>query len=303
MQLGEKIAVEVMQELGDECPFDHTDPDKPPTVNNQLVGNGQTLGKNMAPAQTTITYEKNRTDVPGDSPYPEKLETNSFPILIHGFKYPLTAAAHHLIPAQESLKKADTLLEVMVGGNLYPTDIGYEVNGAENGVWLPGNYAVGGSGTGEWTSAPSVLPDNEGIPPRLPPAPTPAAGSSSLTGNRHEFLDPNRKGKYVRQATKFVGGQFHDRHVEYSKLVLSTLDKLAELYKKKQMKSLDSCPKCKKIREKRSKLGTPFRLAHTLNSVSKKYRGYLVGSRGHKEVFTSRWGLAAELEGISALES
>lgn len=302
MELGEQVAVEVMAELGDECPFDHTNPGDPPEVKNQLVGDGQTLGGHMAPSKSTITYQPNMSGTPSDVPYPKKLEMQPLPITVDGYKYPLTAAAHHLIPAQESLKKADALLECMVGGKLYPTDIGYDVNGAENGVWLPGNYAVGGNGTKEWTSAPSVLPDNEGKPPKLPPAPLPAMGSSNLTGYRHTFLDtPNRKASYVLQATQFVGGQFHDRHVEYSKLVLSTLEELASLYNRKHVASVANCPKCKKVLEQRAKLGTPFRLAHTLNSVSKKYRGYLVGSRGHKEVFTSRWGLAASLQGVATL--
>jgi hypothetical protein len=300
MQLGEQIAVDVMNEQGTQCPFDHTDPKKPPEVTNQLVGDGQTLGKHMEPAQTTVTYAPNKRDKPGDIPYPAAVLAKPKPIKIDGFDYPVTCAAHHLIPAQESLKRASALLDCMEA-KLYPTKIGYDVNGVENGIWLPGNYAVGGNGTGEWTSAPSVLPDNEGgPPPKLPPAPAAAAGSSALTGYRHD-LDKGRKGKYVILATQLARGQFHDRHVDYSKLVLSTLEHLALLYKQKHLESQTKCEECKKIHKKNGQLGTPYKLVHTMNGVSKKYSGYLKNVRGHKLVYTSRWGLAAEKRGMSAL--
>lgn len=299
MELGEQIAVEVVASEGKDCPFDHTNPDQPPTVKNNLDGNGQTLGGNMDPPQTTITYAANRGGAPKSIPYPKDVANDPLPITIDGYRYPLTCAAHHLIPAQESLKRSTALLNCMVGGKLYPTDIGYDVNGVENGVWLPGNYAVGGNGTGEWTSAPSVLPDVEGgPPPKLPPAPAAASGSSNLTGYRHDL--GNRKGQYMLQATVKAGGQFHDRHVDYSKLVLNTLEELARLYNLKQGTAVAECGKCKEILEKRAKLGTPFRLAHTLNGVSEKYRTYLVGCRGHKLVYTSRWGKAAHSGGASS---
>lgn len=300
-ELMESIAIGVFNAGGTRCPFDHTNP-KPPTVKNYFIGDGGILGKKLEAGDSTILYEPLRKSA-SQEVYPETDEDE--PIKIDGFTYPVTCAAHHLIPAQESLKKVKALHDWMVHkdepepltsgetSGIVWADVGYDVNGAENGVWLPGNYAVGGNGTGEWTYAPSALADNEEASVRT--RRKPKTSSSKLTGLRHEIEDDNRKWQYVKQATKEFRAQFHDRHRDYSDFVIGILEKLAALYADRKIKSETSCNECKERIKKFKKLGipTPFILSQRLNGVSTRLRRYLVGKRGHKIVYASNWGKAA----------
>jgi hypothetical protein len=95
-----------------------------------------------------------------DGIIPENLETNSSSTLGRaladapswvienpskpGHPTRIVPAAHHCIPGEASLAKASALHNFMRKGgpdNL-ESDIGYNVNSGENGIWLPGNYAV-----------------------------------------------------------------------------------------------------------------------------------------------------------------
>ncbi len=302
-QLGEMIAVGVMKIEGSDCPFDH-DPGKPPEVENVLKGSGTTLGASLAGACTTILHAPNRRTDPTAVPYPSVPPLASKPVKIDEFDYPVTCAAHHLIPAAGSLKHASALLEWIEKPKGVWANVGYDVNGAENGVWLPGNYAVGGNGTGQWEAAPSILPDEEhASAPVLPKLPKPPPGSSVIRGYRHDF-DEGRKGLYVLQATALHKAQFHDSHGPYNEFVLGILQELGLKYQKKYPHAVTFCADCKDTEKKRSDLGrpTPFRIAHQLNSVSNKLRSYLVGSRGHPTVYTSRWGMQAQRKGLSPIK-
>ncbi len=302
-QLGEMIAVGVMKLEGSDCPFDH-DPGEPPEISNQLKGSGSTLGTSLAGASTTVVHAPNRRTPPAAVPYPPTPAIGSRPISIDGFDYPVTCAAHHLIPAGGSLKHASELLEWMEKSKGVWANLGYDVNGAENGAWLPGNYAVGGNGTGDWVRERSILPDGEeDSAPVLPKIPTPNQRNTDLHGYLHDF-DEGRKRHYVLQATQLHRGQFHDAHPDYNDLVLKTLKELGLKYKKRFPYAVAFCPDCKTAQQKRESFGrpTPFKIAHQLNSISGKLRGYLVGSRGHPQVYTSRWGMQADRRGISALK-
>jgi hypothetical protein len=71
--------------------------------------------------------------------------------------FPLTCAAHHLIPAQASLRDS-TLVKWLVHGSVKAQtkdgkgtgklshNVGYDVNGSQNGIWLPGPYALRAGG-------------------------------------------------------------------------------------------------------------------------------------------------------------
>lgn len=318
-ELGEAIAIGIVSETSVECPLNHDDLN-PISSENEFVGDGGTLGKNMEAGKSTITYAPNKRNDPDKVPYPTLNTDKAWPIEIEGHDYPVTCAAHHLIPAQASLKKAKQLHEWMVyKHNPQPTggsgggpakgivwaDVGYDVNGVENGVWLPGNYAVGGNGTGEWTGAPSAYPDNEQSSARPAPPHKSDPASRSLSGLRHTFNDNNRKAQYVMAATWLYNAQFHDSHGDYSIFVTEILDKIASLYSEKKSQMQTDCPKCKERFDKIKNEGEPthFGLAHRLNGVSSRLKVYLVGKRGHPTVHTSKWGKYADHEGMHMVSS
>src|SRR5262245_54247029 len=171
-----------MPDMGpdNKCPFSHEKPN--PTEKNELGGLGTKLGENME-AGIGICHETRKSGAyasgdkecdPRKRPAKEKIV--SVTITVGGeviklgkkqrpLPYPVTCAAHHLIPAQESLK-GHQILDYMckkgetqdfrkgkkadpkaVSSSKVWGNVAYNVNGCHNGVWLPGNYAVGG-GTG-----------------------------------------------------------------------------------------------------------------------------------------------------------
>jgi hypothetical protein len=107
-----------------------------------------------------------------------------------GGRHPVVPNPHHLIPGNESLKKAATLLPWIFAGETIDSDAGYDVNHAANGVWLPSNNAMRGD-----------------------PA----------------WRDAAFKRAYVRAAMEVSGGHFHDRHGSpYSAFVTGVLNKIAD---------------------------------------------------------------------------
>jgi hypothetical protein len=107
-----------------------------------------------------------------------------------GSDHRVTPNPHHLIPGNESLKKAATLLPWIFAGERIDSDVGYDVNHAANGVWLPSNNAMRGD---------------------------PAWSNAAF------------KGAYVRAAMGVSGGHFHDRHGSpYSAFVTGVLNKIAD---------------------------------------------------------------------------
>ena len=120
--------------------------------------------------------------------------------------YPYTVAAHHLIPGNASLYSEENLLQnymikdktVKAGGKKWQIKyhIGYNVNGAHNGVWLPGNYAI-----------------------RSKASPT------GVTWGKMQEEDWQLN--YVAACSKVTKGQFHDTHEDYSDSVRELLNKIA----------------------------------------------------------------------------
>ena len=107
---------------------------------------------------------------------------------VRGKSRPSTAAAHHLIPGNAALKKSKlfTSNKYLWKDGSAKGNIGYNVNAAENGVWLPGNYAV-----------------------------RPWSG-----------LDPIFQNRYAFGAMKEWRRQFHDAHGVYSNFVRQCLDQI-----------------------------------------------------------------------------
>jgi hypothetical protein len=317
-QIGEPIHIGMVDVNEVTCPFDH-DNLTPPTVENDLVGKGGTLANRMKKGESTFLYEKYRKpQQPIDNPrnrdeHPFK---NKAPVVGIEYKdiatgetkehrYPVTCAAHHLIPAQESLKNS-FLLTFMVKkkdreqlkDKTYSTgsvwaDVGYDVNGSENGVYLPGSYAVGGGrgGLGLWAEN-----DDNPDPEEENANDSPSPASPYLTGDLNEISLYNRKWFYVSQAMYLAPGQFHDRHEDYSKFVAEVLAKIFSDYRRMLTQSImeSQCPKCKDKKDKLKDLGipTPFSLVARLNNLSNRMCYYVNSHAWALNIYTSKWGKA-----------
>ncbi|MEC5386802.1 hypothetical protein VVD49_13790 [Uliginosibacterium sp. H3] len=336
-QLGEPVAIGIVLGADDACPFDHDSP-TPPSTQNDFVGDATVLASNMSGRISTALYDPMKPGgleaivSPNDNPkhpFWDGLAEDQWPIQIPWrdeksgksgtHRYPVTCAAHHLIPAQESLKRATELHAFMIkkgdteavaegkskttlsGGVVY-ADVGYDVNGSENGLFLPGNYAVTGLTMDDpyWTPELSVLagidwehgeaPDNENV------AKPKQVNSPKLTGHRHQINNENRKWLYVKQAVKMAPGQFHDRHADYSNWVVDRLNTVGIQYRKQAREIMQNvgCDKCKERFKKFKDAGlpTPFKLLSRLNASSTGLKGLLGGSVWRSKVVTSNWGQA-----------
>lgn len=101
-------------------------------------------------------------------------------------------AAHHLIPGNAALAKSRLIEPKYLGsGGTAVGNIGYDINKAENGVWVPGNYAIHSWGE----------------------------GACDFAGDAFG---------YASAAITTVRAQFHDAHPVYSDHVREALEKLAD---------------------------------------------------------------------------
>jgi hypothetical protein len=153
-------------------------------------------------------------------------------------------AAHHCIPGEASLAKATELHDFMRKGGPYSfeSDIGYNVNHSNNGVWLPGNYAVRG--------------DN------------PEFDNTTWSAQTPSFQQA-----YVRSAMAVASGKmFHDAHTKYNRNVKGTLLSIAAKLRKPKK---ENCPVCEQPLNE-GKTRPPFGLVARLDVVSDKHRAMLL---------------------------
>jgi hypothetical protein len=157
------------------------------------------------------------------------------------------------------------------GGKTYEirVNIGYNVNGAHNGVWLPGNYAI--------RAANPVNP---------------------LKKNWGDVSDADFKTKYMVAAMRKVGGkQFHDAHPDYNAAVRDTLDKISVAL----FSHLDTCEECKGNSD--GKINPPYRMKKLLYARSAYLKTLCVGgpSSWKGSYFTSsplKTEMAADRQGL-----
>lgn len=233
-ELVEGVAVGLLQEAVDEkCPFSESpqgvgsvesediDTDDADGVRGQQSNDGGVLGKNLIAASPGKEGTVGGPFPPLEAKASPRIDTKrtrlllkvpgagSIPAGLYGF----TVAAHHLIPGEAALAPSElkpfmtegesvTITVITPGGpqeksKTIEKHIGYNVNGAHNGVWLPGNYHIRKSHTPVKNHSWSELGDN---PWCL---------------------------NYVAAATKVAGGQFHDAHTQYSAAVEELLNKIA----------------------------------------------------------------------------
>ncbi len=261
-------------------------------------------------------------------------------------RYPVGFAAHHLIPAQASLRDSPLLAwmckyqeaQEFKGKpkkkqwDVVWSNVGYDVNGFQNGVFLPGNYWVGRQssnptgtekipiGTQHWVRDQPWGPnDDDDIEPdpaifakieRYQSQPGKAAAyaaSPLLTGPTGleipvaELInDFNGKWAYVSTVVATFHGQFHDSHVDYNKFVRTVLLKIAANYTllRRDMWVNEKCGECKKIKEKTQNdkdwkgMPPPYGIITRLNKLSANLSNCLNGTNWRPNIYTSNWGRA-----------
>ncbi|MDF1546104.1 MAG: AHH domain-containing protein [bacterium] len=274
-QIIEKIAVNIpASEAAENCPFkldcdavgdeeeDILDDDKD-SVQKIQENNGGTLGKNLASGSQGAAGTTN--DLYGlDKATPqERFDTKVTNEKIRvkpaagvadrgNGLYPFGVAAHHIIPGNASLKVSSLYNYMIQNGSVeddngktfkIKENIGYNINGAHNGAWLVGNYAI-----------------------RSKASPT-GSTWSVLTGD-----DTTKKWciNYVAAAIKETGVQFHDVHTQYSEEVKSKLEAI-----KTQLQTHQTfCAEC----QTKTEVPPPYRIKERLYDISRGLKALLLVS-------------------------
>jgi hypothetical protein len=244
-----------------ECPFqDEADADV--SVEGENVADDDTdaaqslqdndggvLGKNLINASPGKADTINKFYPPPQKSPEPRVDSKTDParkVQVQGKPYKYKVAAHHLIPGEASLTNSDLYNDYMIAGATFTTgegnefktrvNIGYNVNGNHNGVWLPGNYGIRsstGPGGKTW---------------------------SDITDDAWCF-------EYMRACVDEARGQFHDSHTKYSEAVLKALNAMAVKLALHQ----DSCDDCLSKKE----VDPPYQIKSRLYLFSRYLRGKL----------------------------
>jgi len=191
---------------------------------NDLTNDSSSLGKNIG-FRPVWNIE-----------VPREVDASGANVMV---KATVTPGAHHLIPGNASLAECGEILDLMVADRgKISADIGYDINAAQNGIWLPGSYGVN--------------KESATIP---------------MKWKRYQF-----KLDYAFAAMDTAGAQFHDSHPEYSRLVLRSLRALAQ---KITIKAPEKCGICDK--NIADKARPPFGLVGRLHRLSSLHRKFLRG--------------------------
>ncbi len=265
MEALESIEVAFIQDVEEKCPFKESaeavevelediKKDDLPSVQEIQDNNGGTLGRNLENASNgkagtvnAICAAPTPTAVPRvDTRHNSGGEVN---VKKDQKDYRYSVAAHHLIPGEASLAPSRLYKKYMVEGGKVTTksgkeheilaNIGYNVNGAHNGVWLPGNYAI-----------------------RATTSPNPGVSWGELGPEWDDWCFD-----YMCACVVKAGGQFHDSHTGYSEKVLAYLNKLHRALVVHQ----DACQEC----QSKDKIPPPYPLKNRLYQASIELRGFL----------------------------
>ena len=286
MEVGELVAVAMEQKL--HCPMEHG---QPAQINSQPpkgVKNPTTLGNNLEDGKSTILFgldgqgrvvDKGLQVLCDPEPSPGDAITarDPKPIKLGDQQLPLSMAAHHIIPGKESLPKSKIAKYIWKAEGTIFGDIGYHVDGAENGVWLPTHSALS-SGMGK---AGTIKVPSGDDPAKL----------AHYSYRQLSTWGPSEPASsfvlgYTQLAMNLTGSQFHDRHVDYSTKIIEMLEGLHTWI---NAASGDKCEDCKKSKSPDGKLPPPHMLVYRLNALAKQVRGWLMGppSNWREPYFTS----------------
>jgi hypothetical protein len=262
-EIGEMVAVTEVDTDETECPFNH---DKPGTVKNDLGTDPGKLGRRMTSGSSTQMWDDASGKVTKKKmPAAPQSKTDAIPEpheadvaldhLGNSKRFPFSVAAHHLIPGDASLPESN-LINYVKGGNTISSDIGYDVNGRENGIWLPTHHAL--------SQEMQILPDATEV---------------------HAYRSLSQEGggivasfvtRYTQTVMDTARCQFHDDHTtatDYSDFVIRVLNKIAA-----NLVTIESaCQKCKDAKQASGKLPPPHKLVFRLNNVSARLATFLVG--------------------------
>ncbi|HMN43947.1 MAG TPA: AHH domain-containing protein [Povalibacter sp.] len=184
-----------------------------------------------------------------------------------GVQTEIVPAAHHLLPGNASVKKATLLHKYMVWEGKNPKGfkgpIGYDINNASNGVWLPGNYAV-----------------------RV---------GTDFGQNWGQFNDPFKEA-YALAAMRSAGNlQLHDAHPAYNANVRSTLLDIA-----KKLDALwtdrSKCPVCDK--DLKDQLTPPYGLVGRLNALSAEHKKALIFTAHNRKAINNGYYTSSRVLGV-----
>jgi hypothetical protein len=296
-QLGEAVAIGMF--VGDDkthskstCPWHDEDPaSSADPMEDQLVDEdshgaipanmGKKLGDNMKKAGDTppsadkveIAYKSGATVGFTQAGKKKKVQTYE-EVTTETYEYPLQYAPHHLIPGNESLKGSGVLVymgaESVISGYDPPggskikdgKSIGYDVNAAGNGVWLPSPYAL--SNSNKW-------PSQDGLKVVLQRL------GQVVVDETESF-----KSAYVAAGIEASGHrQFHMRHEKYSQKVQEILDAMAN-----KIRLLSSkCPVADDGKDD-GKFDPPVGLKTKLDGLSARMRSLLIGAVWRSPLFT-----------------
>lgn len=243
--LGEAVAFDVPGGPM-ECPFDHAN--NPPKTVKQVMPR----------------WEANDAGALGAALGPKYHFTTPLDIKVNGAAHKAQYTPHHLLPGNASWPK--TKLRKWVDkrpGNI-KEHIGYDVNGRDNGVSLPGNAGYRATGK-SWTAYKS---------------------QQDYAFAAMDASSPTR--------------QFHDAHPAYNDFVTGVLDKIAEKIEQRiKNGGTPGCGKknCAGDTQKKKPYEPPYELLDRLRNVARRLEGYLVSApRAWRDpIFTSRFARAYKL--------
>jgi hypothetical protein len=275
-QIGEAVSAAMASDtLDEECPFklkstknpsleaENPAKDDRAAVKRIQCSNGGRLGENLSrdsPAGWGASATINELHQPPDAEARPRVDSKTDPmrrVQVKGTPYPYKVAAHHLIPGEASLANSDLYKHYMKKGDTGKTtggkdyeiqaNIGYNVNGSHNGVWLPGNYGIRGS-------------------------------TSPKTGSSWSKIveDPTYADwcwEYMLACVERVDGQFHDAHTVYNEAVL---DVLKNIHLHLNAHQDTDCKDCKGKKE----IDPPYGLKSRLYRLSSFLEGKLKGQPG-----------------------
>lgn len=242
------------------------------------LGKNMTAGKEKPPRADTVTINyapgEELEYTQGKKRELKTIQTYEKMKKSKKYEYDLQYAPHHLIPGNESLKGSpivpfmgddDSIAEYAKGqGSLIKEgfSILYDVNNADNGVWLPSPYAL--SMKNEWPAKPGI----KVIKRRL---------GEDVADETEDF-----KTAYVAESIRVSGRQFHMRHVAYSDKVREILETIAE---RLSLMATEECPLTANS-EGDDKFDPPMGLVGRLNVLSANLKGLLVGGLWRPPLYT-----------------
>jgi hypothetical protein len=264
-EINELVKMGMVEEFTNKCPF-HEDHDCKDSARNDLERHeNPSFGANVQNGVSTVL----RTDAKGEQYKVPSAQRNprrhlsNMKVKIAGKSHGVGFQAHHLIPVSV-IKRHQIRLMLKTGTRFnLCCNVGYGVNGSENGVWLPAMHEVG-----EWSS----WTEQTQMQYMVAASKVLEGATISKKEREYEFKSPR---------------QFHMTHKDYLSFVTGQLTKHCTDINDKTSK----CPTCNpKQGNAPEKNKPPIRLLGVLNALSFRLRGYLVGRVVHKTVYTHKFG-------------